>query len=633
VDARPTRWLAVAALALCATTPIVGSAVHVGRGWVPVSDTAIVATRARDVFTGETPLLGQPSTAGIDVGEDVHHPGPLEFWAIAAAQQAEDHPAASLVAVTVVNLAAVVLAVLMASWIGGMPLAAWASAVCTALGWSLRGEVLVDPLNPFAALLPFAAFLVACVAVTGRRWWALVPAVVLGSYAAQAHLTTAGMVALAVLGTAIGLIASRGPGGRGWRRPAAAAAASALLCWSAPLLDVVTNGGGNLAALAATGGARDAADGALRRSFDKTVNAVAPLPVWARSGADIPSLLARPSGVGVVSGAILVGGAMALAFVGRRRRDGDSPVAGAASIALALVVGGTFLFARFPTAFFNVFALGNYLWLWPASALLWSVVVAGGASVLGLDRRIGIVPAIVAVALAGASVADPSSRPVDRGTPTAVRSLSSQLASTLDRDTTYLFDLSVEFDEQAVDTGVVHELVRRGFDVRVTPFFEPSYDWRADRASVEGVLRVRVDRERPTGEGAEVATFVPSPAASARLARAERAVVARLEASGGLDEDLFPAFGKPVPPSVEAFVEGDFLTMAATGFLGETARWPETRALEAARRQPVLRSTVFLRPAAVQAAWTATPAPRETTVAAAGVTCSTTVGYTCQWTR
>jgi hypothetical protein len=301
---------------------------------------------------------------------------------------------------------------------------------------------------------------------------------------------------------------------------------------------------------------------------------------------------------------------------------------------LTLAAGGTLLFARFPTAFFNVFSVGNYLWLWPTSLLLWSVVAAGAASVLGADRRLAIVPAVAAIGFAAVTVLDPTSAPVDRGNAAMVRSLSSQLASALDRDATYLFDLSVEFDEQAVDTGVVHELVRRGFDVRVTPFFRPSYGWRAEPASsVDGVLRVDVDRIRPTGEGQAVATFTPTRSARTRLARAERAVVARLEAGGGLDEQLFPAFGKPVPPSVEAFVEGDFLTMAATGFLGETGRWPETRALATARRQPVLRAAVFLRPAAVQASWAPTPTPSDSTVAAAGVTGSTTVGYTCPWTR
>lgn len=126
---RPLRWLALAGLALGAMTPVLASAVHVGRGWAPVSDTAIVATRARDVFTAQTPLLGQPSTAGIDVGEDVHHPGPLEFWVIAIAQRIHDAPAASLVAVVLVNVAAIAAAVGVAATIGGWPLAAWTSVV------------------------------------------------------------------------------------------------------------------------------------------------------------------------------------------------------------------------------------------------------------------------------------------------------------------------------------------------------------------------------------------------------------------------------------------------------------------------------------------------------------------------
>ena len=605
---RLVRRLALAGLVLVAATPVLASAVDVGRGWVPVSDSAIVATRARDVFTSETPLLGQPSTAGIDVGEDVHHPGPLEFWLIAVAQRLHDGRAASLLAVVAVNLAAVATAVLVAARVGGLPSAAWAATVVTALGWSLRGEVLVDPLNPDAALLPFVAFLVAGIAVTGRRWWALVPAVAFGSYAAQAHLTTAAMVALAAMGTAIGLLAtrSRRSDAADWRRPAVVAAVLLVVCWSAPLLDVATRSGGNVAALAATSGARAAAGATLDASMDKAVNALAPWPLWLRSGADVPSLLAPPTAVDRVSTVALVVAALALAVVAHRRR-GPSAATGGAAVAVTLLVGGTLVFARFPSNFFNVFALGNYLWLWPTSALLWGVVVAGAgalatASSSSASSVGGGLAAVVAVVFAGLAVADPASAPVERGRPATVRSLSEQLASTLDRDSTYLVDLSVDFDEQAVDTGVVHELARRGFDVRVTPFFEPSYAWRAEPADVDGVLRVVVDRDDPVAEadaeggGEVVASFEPSRAARRRFESAERAVVARLEARGGLDEDLFPAFGKEAPPSVEAFVQSDFLTMAVTGFLGETARWPETQRLAEARRQPVLRAAVLLRP-------------------------------------
>ena len=638
--ARPHRWLVPAALAICAAAPVLASAVHVGRGWVPVSDAAIVATRARDVFTVETPLLGQPSTAGIDVGEDVHHPGPLEYWVIAVAQRVHDGRATSLVAVVLVNLASAAAAVVLAWSAGGPSLAAAASAVVTGLGWSLRGEVLADPLNPSAALLPFAAFLVACVAAGARRRWAIVPAVVLGSYAAQAHLTIAAMVALAALGTVAGFAATTRHRGEttdrpaSWRGPVVVALVLLAACWSAPLVDFVSRSGGNVAALAATSDARPPAEGALRRSLDKTTNALVP-PIWLRSGADVPSLLARPSAVELGTTAALAGVAVLLGVLARRRREPAVVVAAAA--ALSLVGGGTLLFARFPTAFFNVFSLGNHLWLWPTSALLWSVAAAGIVALVGRRWVTLAAPGMAtagAVALGLASIIDPAAAPVDRGNPAMVRALSDELARTLPRDDTYLFDLSGEFEEQAVDTGIVHELVRRGFDVRVTPFFRPSYAWRTDEADVDAVLQVDVDRDRPTAEGTPVATFEPSRTASRRLANAEAAVVGRMEATGGLDDDLFPTFGKPVPESVDAFVKGDFLTMAAAGFLGETARWPETRALAAARRQPVRRAAVFLRrPTADQAAWTAMPATSEATVAAAGVRCSTTVGYTCQWTR
>jgi hypothetical protein len=209
--------------------------------------------------------------------------------------------------------------------------------------------------------------------------------------------------------------------------------------------------------------------------------------------------------------------------------------------------------------------------------------------------RTGLAAAGLAV-VAVACVVDPVGRPIDRADPRYVAVLSDTAVSHLDRTKRYRFELTGELAPGAVDKGVLHELVRHGFDVRVPAFFGRSYGWRAHgRDDVDGVLTVHLGDE--PAAGTVVAAYRPPAALRRRLAAAEAAVVRRLAAQGGLDRRVFPAFGLPTPPSVDAFVADNFLTMADAGFLGpEVAGWPETRALAEARRQPVRPVALVLTP-------------------------------------
>jgi hypothetical protein len=85
---RAAAWLvrAVPAIAagLAAAVPVLISTVHaVNAGWEPAGDDGIILTRAWDVLTSHSPLVGQYSEAGNVTGQIVHSPGPLLYWLLA----------------------------------------------------------------------------------------------------------------------------------------------------------------------------------------------------------------------------------------------------------------------------------------------------------------------------------------------------------------------------------------------------------------------------------------------------------------------------------------------------------------------------------------------------------------------
>src|SRR5947209_15019393 len=72
------------ATGLAAAVPVLSSTVDAARGgWVPTADRAIIATRALDVFTSHTPLVGQYSEAGRATTHVVHSPGPMLYRLLA----------------------------------------------------------------------------------------------------------------------------------------------------------------------------------------------------------------------------------------------------------------------------------------------------------------------------------------------------------------------------------------------------------------------------------------------------------------------------------------------------------------------------------------------------------------------
>ena len=67
-----------------AVLPIVVAAVRaIVQHWRPIGDNALVALRAHDVLTSHQPLLGTWSSASLEAGTNLNHPGPLLFESVA----------------------------------------------------------------------------------------------------------------------------------------------------------------------------------------------------------------------------------------------------------------------------------------------------------------------------------------------------------------------------------------------------------------------------------------------------------------------------------------------------------------------------------------------------------------------
>ena len=73
----------MAAWTLAVLPVIIATVRGIRRGWLPIGDNALVAIRAHDVLTSHHPWLGTWSSASLDAGKDLNHPGPLLFDSVA----------------------------------------------------------------------------------------------------------------------------------------------------------------------------------------------------------------------------------------------------------------------------------------------------------------------------------------------------------------------------------------------------------------------------------------------------------------------------------------------------------------------------------------------------------------------
>jgi hypothetical protein len=409
---------------LAAALPvIVAGARALANGWLPVADQGTIATRAYDVFTSHSPLVGLYSMASEVAGHRIYDPGPMLFWLLALPARFGGAAALTLT-MTVLNTAAILASVALARRIGGRGLMFAAATAIALMSHSLGTEALHGIWNPAAGLfalllLSFTCWSLAC----GERW--LLPlAVLVGSFVVQCHLAYVVPV-LGLLGIGVlGLITSpvRRPDGGVMRTgreqhrlgallgPALAALVVALGCWSGPIADEITHSPGNLSALASAAGTRGHAEGA-SVGWRVLARAVGAPPRWLRaperevqdpsgrqvgavSGGDygdtrLSDVWSAPSALGTVSAVVVLFALAATMLVGAWARRREVVVGGAIGAVLCAALAT--LASATPVR--GVHSLGYTLWwgslvgMWVWLLLLWSSALLASGWATGQARR------------------------------------------------------------------------------------------------------------------------------------------------------------------------------------------------------------------------------------------------------
>lgn len=504
------RWAARASVVAVAATILIAGLRAAVEGWIPIGDNGLLVLRSRDVLTAHHPWLGTWTSASLSVGTPINNPGPLQFDLLAPFAKLDPGGGVAIGA-SVLNALAVVLAAVFARRAGGSRLVALTMVAAGGLAWSMGSELLADPWQPHAMLLPFLALLVLAVALATGDATALPWAVFVGSLIVQAHLSYAVLVpGVLFVGLGWGVLALRRMGPplerrshrRRWGRAVGAAALVGLLCWAQPvweqvaregnLVAVVTNAGGGDAAVGPEAGVRLAGSvlgeptGWLRPSFEERF---APDP----SGVDLVGDGAPLAGVRSLPAALasllaLTALLSASAALARRRLDRRGvAVAAVTGAAAALAVATA---ASLPVSEVLGIAPHQLRWLWPIAA---ASAVLPLAAVLPRHRAVTGAAALVAVGLAVATVpamnasagpsADVAARP-------AVRSVLDQLDAVPDDEVVYFDGRSVPFAEP-FSGPILLELQRRGIEFEVDEEF--SYQvGPARRGPVDATSQLRL---------------------------------------------------------------------------------------------------------------------------------------------
>jgi hypothetical protein len=470
---RRTRWLLVALIAVLAL-PLVVAIVSLRRpAWYPVLDHAMAELRLRDVFTGETPLIGLPGRIG-RFPEQGSHPGPASFYALWPTWKLlGSSPWGMLAGALVLNIGATAGSVLVAFRRGGLRIAIAISVLLALLMGGYGIETLAEPWNPYIPLLWWVLTLLCVWSVLDGDLPMLPIGVVAATIAAQTHVPYLGLCLGVGAVAFVGLVLAwrRGTPHRtvlGW---GGASLALVALLWAPLLVDQATEDPGNLTMLWRHFTSPPAEEGdpvGIGEGLELALRHLDLTSFLSDQGDSLGSL-ARSSGD---AGGSIVPGALTLivwlgsAFVAFRNRysviNRLNVVIGA-----ALVLGAYSMSRIFGKVWYYLM-----LWSWGTACLLVLAVVWTAWRFFDLQRFAR--PIIgVAVAIGGISVGllTAQAAKVDPPAPQLSEVLANVVPATADalsEDGTYLVTWDDSFYIGSQGMGLVSALDRKGFDVGVT---------------------------------------------------------------------------------------------------------------------------------------------------------------------
>ena len=477
--ARLSRHRFFAIIVVLVLVPIVVTVIAViGGHWHPASDDALIVLRIRDVGGRHTPLTGVHSRFGWD------HPGPLLFWLLALPFRVAGDTGV-LVGVACLNGAALVATCLLARRRGGVSFAILVAISLLLFVRAFGPSRLLDPWNPWAALLPFFVYLLLAWSLAERDFATLPWLVLVGSFVVETHV---GYLPLVVgLGAvAGGLLLLRpvsarraldAPDRRARRRWMALAAVVAVLAWLGPVVQQMRGHPGNLGEIIAY--FRNPSEPALGLRYG-----------FGLMGRELPLAWVRGNDVGALGFVVpastrpslaLLAAALVMGVIAWRR--GTPPAMHLAVLVVSGAIVGVFASARITGV------AGDYLlrWWWVLGALLWCSLAWSVWRAFPAARRAAVAPrlapvALVAIAVLAAAVSWDAAggRVPQRPFSTAVGRLSAPTRARLARDRHYLVRWIDTRDLGAAGVGLYLSLAEHGYDVKVErAFARPFGSWRA----------------------------------------------------------------------------------------------------------------------------------------------------------
>jgi hypothetical protein len=530
--APPAERHLVLAAGLAAAIPVIVSTIRgLAAGWTPEGDRAVIATRAYDVLTSLTPLVGPWSSTSTVIGDETYHPGPLLYWLLAIPARLPGEAAFPIV-MGVLNVAAIMAAVALSRRRGGRALMFATAGVVALMCASLNVEALHDIWNPTAPLLAFVLLLFVCWSLACGDHRLLPLAVLLASFAMQCHLVFV-LPSLALLGVGLaGLIASRrrtrhvrtDAETRSLRRWTVAGLIVAALCWSAPLVDQALDwagsdrGYGNFEALVDAAQSRDNPVGWTAATY-AVIRATGVPPWWLRAPSSSEertfAIFARPAAPAIASAAIILFALVVLVVLGVRR--GRPDVAAAAGLALAACAALAAVTAAFPNTPSTIFSYSYTSWwaapvgMWTWLVVVWSSLTLWTGARAPLGRRLRAVPAAVPLAgvvAVGAVVAAVQGPIRQEEVFDASRTAAHGLERALPNPGTVRVDSAV----LDLETAVIYSLRRRGAEIGagdVSVQFGREYDRRGRR--FEHIVDLRHGRVLPAGARLVARSEIGSP--------------------------------------------------------------------------------------------------------------------------
>lgn len=234
-------WTRVAIAAVLVPFAVAGVVLAVdGGSFTPWADTALTELVVRDVGSHSV-LVGPYSRFGWN------HPGPILFYLLAAPYRAVGASAGLDLGALAINAASAVGICLVVRRRGSGALVLWCVVGIGLLLGALGAEVLRDSWNPRITVLPFTLAVFCTWAVLRGSRWAVVAVVVIGSFVVQSHVGYAPAV-LALLVVVSASIIRRWHAARDdeARRVMVVGSIVGGVLWLPPVVDQIVNERGNL---------------------------------------------------------------------------------------------------------------------------------------------------------------------------------------------------------------------------------------------------------------------------------------------------------------------------------------------------------------------------------------------------